>query len=184
LVPIKPENRDRYPANWTAVAVGIKLRAGWRCECTGECGRGTHEGRCPNVHGRPAYATGSLVVLTVAHLNHTPEDCSASNLKAFCAGCHLHYDRGHHAETRAITQRLAREEAGQMVMVGQALPVKFDLCECGHPLAEHAESGWGPNTVCVEQLDDENAGWYGVCPCIRHDSLDPPIDPLADSGDA
>jgi hypothetical protein len=41
------------------------------------------------------------------------------------------------------------------------------LCECGHPLAEHAESGWGPNTVCVEKLDDENAGWYGVCPCVR-----------------
>lgn len=41
-------------------------------------------------------------------------------------------------------------------------------CRCGHPIAEHAESGWGPNTVCVEPMADENAGWYGVCPCVRH----------------
>lgn len=42
------------------------------------------------------------------------------------------------------------------------------VCGCGHPLDEHAESGWGPNSVCVEPLDDENAGWDGVCPCVRH----------------
>lgn len=41
------------------------------------------------------------------------------------------------------------------------------LCECGHPLVEHVDSGWGPNTICVERLPDENDGWYGVCACVR-----------------
>ena len=38
--------------------------------------------------------------LTVAHLNHTPEDVRPENLKAMCAPCHLKYDAKHHAETR------------------------------------------------------------------------------------
>jgi hypothetical protein len=36
--------------------------------------------------------TGSLVVLTVAHLNHMPEDCSDENLLAMCQRCHNAYD--------------------------------------------------------------------------------------------
>lgn len=106
-MPIRPENRDRYPANWPDIALAIKQRADWRCECRGECGRGTHEGRCPNVHKQSAYGTGSRVILTVAHLNHTPEDCRPEVLRAMCQGCHLHYDREHHAETRRRT-RLAQ----------------------------------------------------------------------------
>ncbi len=41
------------------------------------------------------------VVLTVAHLNHNPEDNRDKNLKAFCQWCHLVYDRSHHHLTRA-----------------------------------------------------------------------------------
>lgn len=41
------------------------------------------------------------------------------------------------------------------------------MCECGHPINEHAWSGYGPHTVCVEMLDDPDDGWYGVCPCVR-----------------
>lgn len=103
-MPIRPENRKRYPPEWPEISHRIRFeRAGGRCECTGECGRGTHVGRCPNVHGQPAYGTGSRVVLTTAHLNHTPEECSDDNLAAMCQGCHLHYDRDHHARTRAAT---------------------------------------------------------------------------------
>ncbi len=61
--------------------------------------RGTHDGRCPNVNGGKAYGTGSNAVLTVAHLDHTPENVDDSNLRAMCQGCHLHYDRDHHRET-------------------------------------------------------------------------------------
>lgn len=85
-----------------------------RCECEGECGCGTHTGRCPNIDGGFAYGTGSLVVITVAHLDHVPEHNDPSNLKAMCQGCHLHYDREHHAKTRARTIRAARIAAGQL----------------------------------------------------------------------
>ena len=118
--PVRPENRARYPADWPEISKAIKERAGWRCECLGECGRGTHagkgrgawQGRCPNINGQPAYGTGSVVVLTTAHLDHTPENCDPANLRAMCQGCHLHYDRDHHAETRKATR--AAELAMQM----------------------------------------------------------------------
>jgi hypothetical protein len=48
------------------------------------------------------------VVLTVAHLNHVPGDDRDENLRALCQWCHLHYDRAHHAETRATRKDRAR----------------------------------------------------------------------------
>ena len=118
-MPIRPENRDRYPANWPAISDSIRFgRAHQRCECEGECGRGTHGlRRCPNRHGQPAYGTGSKVVLTVAHLDHVPENCDPDNLRAMCQGCHLHYDREHHRETAAATRRAAIEASGQGVLL-------------------------------------------------------------------
>jgi hypothetical protein len=104
-VPIRPENAARYPADWKAISAAIRKRAGNRCECLGECGRGTHEGRCPNWQSGPAYGTGSRVVLTTAHLDHTPENCDPSNLRSMCQGCHLHYDREHHAQTAYRTRK-------------------------------------------------------------------------------
>ena len=109
-MPIRPENKHRYPADWPGISLAIRTRAGWRRECEGECGRGTHAGRCPNQHGEPAYGSGSRVVLTTAHLDHTPENCAPDNLRAMCQACHLHYDRDHHAATRYRTRR-----AGQAV---------------------------------------------------------------------
>jgi len=121
MSPIRAENRDRYPPDWPAISLAIKERAGWRCECLGECGRRTHgRERCPNVHQGMAYGTGSVVILTTAHLDHTPENCDPANLRAMCQGCHLHYDRDHHAETRRATK--ARELAAVM----DALPGLFD----------------------------------------------------------
>jgi hypothetical protein len=113
-VPVRPENRDRYPADWPAISHRIRFdRAEGRCECDGRCGRGTHTGRCPNRHRQPAYGTGSEVILTVAHLDHTPENCDPSNLLAMCNGCHLHYDRDHHAATARATREAAHLAAGQ-----------------------------------------------------------------------
>lgn len=107
-MPIRPENRQRYPAEWAAISWVIRwMRAVGRCECRGECGRPAyhlHHGRCINIAGLPAIVTGSTVVLTVAHLDHTPENCHPANLRAMCQGCHLHYDRDHHAETRRHTR--------------------------------------------------------------------------------
>jgi hypothetical protein len=116
-MPIRPENRARYPADWRQISDAIKRRAEGQCECLGECARATHAGRCPNVHGKAAYGTGSIVVLTTAHLDHTPENCDPVNLRAMCQGCHLHYDHDHHRETAARTRRSAEEASGQGVLL-------------------------------------------------------------------
>ena len=107
-MPIRPENRNRYPKDWPEISARIRARAGDRCECEGECGRGTHDGRCQNRQAQPAYGTGSKVVLTTAHLDHVPEHCDDENLRSMCQGCHLHYDRHHHAETAYRTRRVGR----------------------------------------------------------------------------
>lgn len=39
-MPIRPENRDRYPADWKQISDRIRFeRARRMCECRGECGR-------------------------------------------------------------------------------------------------------------------------------------------------
>lgn len=116
MSPVRPENRHRYGPDWPLRSLLIRrLRAKWRCECDGRCGRPSDHldgaGRCVNRQGEPAHGTGSKVVLTVAHLDHVPEHLSLSNLMAMCQGCHLHYDRDHHAETRRQTRH-----AGQMTL--------------------------------------------------------------------
>jgi hypothetical protein len=58
----------------------VRERAGQRCE---GCGAANHE---------PHPVTGSRVVLTVAHLDHQPENCDPANLRAWCQRCHNAYD--------------------------------------------------------------------------------------------
>ena len=99
-MPIRPEMRDHYPANWKAIVRRINARAEYRCECAGECGVVHVLGRCIELHKQPADNFKGRVVLTVAHLNHDPRDCRDENLKAMCQRCHLRYDREHHANTR------------------------------------------------------------------------------------
>lgn len=81
-MPIREENRARYPRDWKAISLAIRERAGWRCEWDG----------CGARHGEPHPVTGSRVVLTVAHLNHLPEDCRPENLRAWCQMHHNAYD--------------------------------------------------------------------------------------------
>ena len=84
-----PMERARYPKNWEQIAFEIKEAAGWKCE---ECGKQCRKpGEQFDTHRN---------TLTVAHMNHIPEDVSKGNLKALCAPCHLRYDAKHHAETR------------------------------------------------------------------------------------
>lgn len=121
MSPIRPENRARYGADWPEKALQLKAEAGWRCECDGRCGRPAEhvaaDGRCRNRHGQPAWGTGSTVVLTVAHLDHVPEHNERHNLMVACQGCHLHYDRAHHAETAAATRRADLAAAGQLELL-------------------------------------------------------------------
>lgn len=63
------------------------------------------EARCEAVDAWLHPVTRSLVQLTVAHLDHQPENCADSNLLDMCQRCHLAYDTRHHAETRQDTRR-------------------------------------------------------------------------------
>lgn len=121
-MPIRPEEKDRYPPDWPEISQRARERAGDCCE---ECGvdnrawgyrdeAGTfHKLRklplqeagatrppfdLPMVDGR--WVRVIEIVITVSHLNHTPEDCRDENLRALCQRCHLLYDKHHHARTR------------------------------------------------------------------------------------
>jgi hypothetical protein len=93
-MPIRPEERARYPKDWKQISLRIREAAGWCCEGSPDFPE------CRAENGKAHPVTGSKVVLTVAHLNHTPEDCRDENLKAWCQRCHLNYDKDHHAQTR------------------------------------------------------------------------------------
>ena len=85
-MPIRPENRERYPKDWKAISLEVRLAAGWCCE-----GSPAYPD-CRARGGEAHPVTGSLVVLTVAHLDHKPENCDRANLKAWCQRCHNTYD--------------------------------------------------------------------------------------------
>lgn len=132
-MPIRPENRARYPKDWPAISARIRYqRAENRCE---ECGVSNHQlgGRDSQGRWHPARPTGEnglrltwpepgswwwcedglqlrivRIVLTVAHLDHTPENCADENLRAWCQRCHNLYD----AKARRAGIR-ARQQAGQ-----------------------------------------------------------------------
>lgn len=50
------------------------------------------------------------VVLTVAHLDHTPENCEDDNLKALCQKHHLEYDKLHHLMNSAETRKKKKKQ--------------------------------------------------------------------------
>ncbi|MFB7852375.1 hypothetical protein ACFC34_35910 [Streptomyces sp. NPDC056053] len=114
-MPIRPENLHRYPRDWPQISARIRFqRARGRCECTGHCGLAHPGGRCPALHEQIHPDTGSVVGLTTAHLNHTPEDVRESNLLAACQLCHLRIDHGHHRVTRSLTLAAQVAAAGQL----------------------------------------------------------------------
>ncbi|MEF3117609.1 hypothetical protein [Streptomyces chrestomyceticus] len=128
-MPIRPENLHRYPRDWPQISARIRFeRAGGRCECTGQCGLAHPGGRCAAMHGQDHPDTGSVVVLTTAHLNHQPEDVREENLLAACQLCHLRIDHGHHRITRSITLAARAAAAGQLGFLADA-----DLERIGPP---------------------------------------------------
>lgn len=91
-MPIRPENRKRYPKNWKEIRSQTLERANNCCEF---CGRKNHTWFFNEKTKKMV-----KVVLTIAHLDHTPENCDPSNLRALCQKCHNRYDAAHRAETR------------------------------------------------------------------------------------
>ena len=94
MAPIQPENKDRYPKDWNVVSLRIRKRAKFICQGTPEFPN------CRAENGKPHPDTGSIVVLTVAHMDQTPENCADDNLRALCQRCHLNWDRKQHQQNR------------------------------------------------------------------------------------
>ena len=99
-MPIHPDMKTRYPKNWNAISKRIRFeRANSRCEW------------CEAENGEPHPETGSIVVLTVAHLDHDPGNNDEDNLAALCQKCHNTYD----APKRHINRKYRRlRDAGQL----------------------------------------------------------------------
>lgn len=100
-MPIRPENKKRYPKNWKQIREQILQRANNKCEF---CGVENHSLIYRGVDHDGLEKPPARVVLTIAHLDHTPENCDPSNLRALCQKCHNRYDAKHRAETRAQTK--------------------------------------------------------------------------------
>lgn len=124
-MPIRAENRGRYPGDWKAISAAIRERAGNKCEwcgiANGALGARRNDGAfMPPIPtqdgGFPAPGewawcgsddTGKAtlkvvrIVLTTMHLDHTPENCDPANLKSACQRCHNAYD----APVRAAGKR-------------------------------------------------------------------------------
>lgn len=116
-MPIKPENRHRYPPNWREISIGIRQgRAGGRCE---QCGVPNGIWR-NNATGQWTEDVGladawmldgdhlARIVLTVAHLDHDPRHNDPSNLKALCQRCHNRHDAPHRRRTAHQTHRAGK----------------------------------------------------------------------------
>lgn len=97
-MPIRAENRHRYPKDWALRSRFVRFyRAKNHCEW------------CGAKNGDPHPVSGSIVVLTTAHVHDDrPEACSLLNLAALCQKCHNGHDAA--ARQRRRRARLGRPE--------------------------------------------------------------------------
>lgn len=137
-MPIRESERHRYPKDWKAISRRIREREGQRCAwCKAPNGVAILRHRAFSMwaipdeavspddltwfhgdgpiqyHDRARVTPRDLrgpvkVVLTVAHLDHTPENCADDNLVALCQRCHNRYDgpmrrEGRKARLAALT---------------------------------------------------------------------------------
>lgn len=148
-MPVKPENKSRYPMNWKQISEDIRFnRANNRCEVCGVAnyavGHRDENGsfipisgnvfadyageglsypslKCLTYSEAKAIADSEnencedgqkyiVVVLTVAHLDHQPENCDYSNLMAMCQKCHNNYDRKHRDRTIRKSKMVGQTE--------------------------------------------------------------------------
>ena len=96
-MPIRPENRHRYPKDWKLRSHFVRfVRAKGRCEW------------CGAQHGLPNPRTGATVYLTTAHVyDQRPEVANLLNLAALCQACHLKHDALLHKWARWRKRRRA-----------------------------------------------------------------------------
>lgn len=118
-MPIKKENKARYPKNWKQLSEFIRFeRAKNHCEVCGvenysngywienkfvtvsELINQLEETGETQIDNFAIDKKPIRIILTVAHLDHIPEHCDLINLKAMCQRCHNRYDIEHRKFTR------------------------------------------------------------------------------------
>ena len=121
-MPIKPENKKRYPipSVWKAIRASILKRAGNKCEVCGvenyaigwrdKAGK-FHDGESISMQDETDFIDADMppvikIVLTIAHINHIPEDNRPENLKALCQLHHFAHDREDNIYKRRLSRRL------------------------------------------------------------------------------
>lgn len=121
-MPIKPENRRRYPANWPEIRERIRARSGNRCEWCGVenwavgyreddgsfvmLGRSRIEAAMACDAAEEDGRKIIRIVLTVAHVHdHRPEACDLDNLAHLCQRCHNRHDKDMRQRNAATTRR-------------------------------------------------------------------------------
>lgn len=132
-----PMKRSLYPENWDEISAAIRVRAGDCCEVCGlpdrECivrnadcleeflifddtfmGYRDMDGEPIRMSELPSWyadAKEIVVVLTVGHLDHDPQNNDPDNLKCWCQLHHLRHDAHHHAKNAALTRGKQKREA-------------------------------------------------------------------------
>ena len=119
-----PIDYKEYHPKWRLISYLVRFaRAKNRCEW---CGARNHE---------PHPITGSMVVLTVAHIDHDKTNNRFSNLAALCQCCHLNHDREQHIANRRYGRKYRGKHqlslalnrvttATTLVLVGAPLPCR------------------------------------------------------------
>ena len=126
-MPIRPELRSLYPANWRELSRQVRFeRAGGRCqgcrrphlarlrclpdgrwfdpEAATWRDRQGRRARWPDLVEAAGFRL-TRVVLAAAHLDSDPANNRLANLKSLCQRCHMQHDRPHHRGQRWITYR-------------------------------------------------------------------------------
>lgn len=97
-MPIKPENKARYPKDWKQIRLRVLERANNRCEM---CGVENHSEYVRKRDGKVIRH-----VLTIAHVyDEDPANCDMNNLKALCCFCHNGLDAKMRAEHARATKK-------------------------------------------------------------------------------
>lgn len=121
-MPIRPENRHRYPKDWKHIRARILERAGNKCEWCGvpnyavgyrdPDGTWHQLGACPDEAGLASDAAMEdghkvvQIILTIAHVHdHAPENCADDNLAALCQRCHNRHDAPMRRRNAYMTRR-------------------------------------------------------------------------------
>jgi hypothetical protein len=94
-MPIPKDKKHLYGLEYQRVRAERVRATGNRCE------------GCGVANGRDNPFTGSRVVLTLAHLDHTPGNDNPGNLRLWCQLCHNRYDAPVRAKGRRERRRLA-----------------------------------------------------------------------------